>query len=128
MTAGPVQNPSLGRLDTTAARGSMPDGTRYAVIETTLPAAYIAAQGAQAVIAQAAASEASNLRATVLGTRALQLAGATGAEVVLGNATSLFRVRIYIFDHSTVEVGLGGTLAAVASASADTFLASLAAR
>ena len=74
------------------------------------------------------AAEASNHNATVLGTRALQLAGAAGAEVVLGNATSLFRVRIYIFDHSTVEVALGGALAALANASADTFLASLTAR
>jgi hypothetical protein len=101
-------------------------GSKYTVIESQLPQSYIDAQGAEAIAREAAAIEARNLGATVVGVRPLVGTAQPGIDAVLATQTALYRLRILVVGRDVIELGVAGAPAAVASAEADRFLTSVA--
>ena len=127
-TTNVIENPNLGRIDTTIARLQAVDGARFSVIEGSLPATYIQATGKTSVLQEAVSIEAKNLGATIVGTRALETGGTPGIDAVLATSGAVYRIRFYVFDTSTLELGAAGSIANVANADVDRFLSSLALR
>ncbi len=128
VTSGTVKTTGLGDLDQTVVRATGPSGAAYTVVDLALPAGYVQQQGALKLAAAGVAGEAKNLGATVLGQRILKDGPAPGIEAVLATASNVFRIRIYVFASSSIELGVAGTLQQAAVAEADAFLRSIEAR